>query len=218
MIVRRLGFGVLPFGLGSSTPKLVVHEQGAAVRDSVRVRELLSEILETNLKQPCIARVDEEASTDRPFRLANQVNKSDDKSMSRRDKLHETVRRAIEKDGWTVTHDPFYVPFGATVAEIDLGAERLIAAERGTDKIAIETKSFVSPSVLSEFHTALGQYLNYRRALKVIEADRTLILAVPRHVFEIFFQQAIINEILTEFAVKVLVFDVQTERVSQWKN
>lgn len=44
---------------------------------------------------------------------------------------------------------------------IDLGAESIAAAEREGQKIAIEIKSFLGASSISEFHTALGQYFNY---------------------------------------------------------
>ena len=47
----------------------------------------------------------------------------------------------------------------------DFGAEKMIAAERGNQLIAVEIKSFVGPSVVREYHGALGQFLNYRMAL-----------------------------------------------------
>ncbi|MEB3229940.1 MAG: element excision factor XisH family protein [Leptolyngbyaceae bacterium] len=44
--------------------------------------------------------------------------------------------------------------------EIDLAAETLIAAVRQQEKIAVEGKSFIASSNISDFHTALGQFLN----------------------------------------------------------
>ena len=43
--------------------------------------------------------------------------------------------------------------------QIDLAAENAIAAERGSEKIAVEIKSFIADSDISSFHTAFGQYL-----------------------------------------------------------
>ncbi len=43
---------------------------------------------------------------------------------------------------------------------IDLGAEKLLAAEKNGHKIAVEIKSFLGSSALSEFHLALGQFLH----------------------------------------------------------
>ena len=76
--------------------------------------------------------------------------------MSKRDFFHEAVCDALGKDGWAITDDPLKIEWGGATIKIDLGAERLIAAERGNEKIAVEIKSFLSPSPLSEFHTALG--------------------------------------------------------------
>ncbi|GBE92581.1 fatty-acid oxidation protein subunit alpha [Nostoc cycadae WK-1] len=59
-----------------------------------------------------------------------------------------------------------------------MGAERLIAAQRDQEKIAVEIKSFLAPSNLSEFHTALGQFLNYRIVLREKQPERELYLAV----------------------------------------
>jgi hypothetical protein len=40
---------------------------------------------------------------------------------------------------------------------------------------------------ITEFHTALGQFLNYRSALKLVEPERVLYLAVPEDVYNEFF-------------------------------
>ena len=66
--------------------------------------------------------------------------------MARRDIYHDTVKRALEKDGQKITHDPFPLVVGNKRLSVDLGAERLISAEKGTDKIVIEIKSFIGQS------------------------------------------------------------------------
>ncbi len=96
-----------------------------------------------------------------------------------KDKLHEIVKNALEKDGWVVTHDPFFLHTKPRRQEIDLGAEKVIVAERGSDKIAVEVKSFVNKSNLYDFYEALGQYISYRIGLRLQELDRILYLAIP---------------------------------------
>jgi XisH protein len=59
-----------------------------------------------------------------------------------RDLFHENVKEALIKEGWLITNDPLSFKIGNVQVQIDLGAERLIAAERGSDKIAIEIKTF----------------------------------------------------------------------------
>ncbi len=73
-----------------------------------------------------------------------------------RDKYHYAARIALEKDAWIVTNDPLELSFKQADFEIDLAAERLIAAERGLEKIAVEIKSFLGKSAISEFHTTLS--------------------------------------------------------------
>ncbi len=137
--------------------------------------------------------------------------------MATRDRLHLIARRVLEKDGWTITHDPFPVPFGTAFDEIDLGAERLIAAEKGMERIAVEVKSFLGKSLMSEFHTALGQFINYRAALAIKDPERKLYLALSEDAYRAFFLQDIVQDILTQHEVRLIVFNRQHERIVLWK-
>ena len=94
--------------------------------------------------------------------------------MPAKDLFHQLVRTALEQEGWTITHDPYHIDLGFVDLYIDLGAERLIAAIKDNEKIAIEIKTFLSASTISEFHTAIGQFINYRIALEAEESDRIL--------------------------------------------
>jgi XisH protein len=44
--------------------------------------------------------------------------------MSRRDGLHEFVRRTLEKDGWIITDDLLILVLEQTLLKADLGAEK----------------------------------------------------------------------------------------------
>jgi hypothetical protein len=48
--------------------------------------------------------------------------------MSRKDRFHQAVRKALKKAGWTITHDPLPLKVGNLRLQVDLGAEKLIAA------------------------------------------------------------------------------------------
>lgn len=95
-----------------------------------------------------------------------------------RDLIHKTVKEALEKDGWKITHDPYPIKVGGFEMEIDLGAEELVAAEKGGEKIAVEIKSFVGYSKVYDFHLAVGQFFDYRRALREKEPDRVLYVGI----------------------------------------
>jgi len=135
-----------------------------------------------------------------------------------RDRFHQVVRTALERDGWEITHDPFRIKVGGVDMEIDLGAERLLAAERGEEKIAVEVKSFlVGTSAISEFHTALEQFINYRVALRQKEPKHLLYLAIPNLVYNSFFQLDFPASVLQENAVKIIVYDIELAQIIQWK-
>ncbi|MCV3215738.1 XisH family protein [Plectonema radiosum NIES-515] len=126
------------------------------------------------------------------------------------------VRKALEKEGWKITADPYEVNVDDVDFEIDLAAEQLLGAEKEGQKIAVEIKSFISPSNVSEFHTALGQFLNYRDALDKIEPERQLYLAVRVPIYESFFQRKFITSAVTKYQLRLIIYDVQEEVIRQW--
>jgi len=138
--------------------------------------------------------------------------------MPARDFYHDTVRNALVKDGWTITHDPYPLKLGQKDLFIDLGAEKVIAAEKGNDKIAVEIKSFVGRSVINDAENALGQYLIYRKLLMKKEMDRVLFMAIDREtLIDVFSDE--LRELLTkDFEVRLLVFDKDSEEIVEWQN
>lgn len=133
-----------------------------------------------------------------------------------RDTFHQAVRVALEKAGWNITHDPFAFEFGETNFEIDLGAESLIAAEKETELIAVEVKSFLSKSALFDFHLAMGQFLNYRFALEQTAPKRKLFLAIPEDAYFDFFQRPFVQKILTHHSVALIVYNAESEVILLW--
>lgn len=136
--------------------------------------------------------------------------------MPANDLFHDAVKTALIKDGWLITADPLPITVGGVDFYIDLGAEKLIAAERGNEKIAIEIKSFLSNSIISEFHAALGQFLNYQLALQETQPDRQLYLAVADDIYQYFLSKPFIQSALRKYQVATLVFDPETEEVMAW--
>ncbi len=134
-----------------------------------------------------------------------------------KDVFHQQVKHALIKDGWKITHDPLTIRISEAVKlQIDLAAETAIAAERDSEKIAVEIKSFISDSDISSFHTALGQYLNYCQALEEQEPDRVVYLAIPVETYEDFFQLSFIKRALSRYQVKLLIYDPKLEEIKEW--
>jgi XisH protein len=133
-----------------------------------------------------------------------------------RDLFHFQARRAIEKDGWTITDDPLDLTVGEVELLADLGAERLIGAERGNEKIAVEIKSFVNQSPVSEFHKAVGQYENYRLSLEELDPLSKVWLAIPDEAWNDFFQRPFIQKAISRYQIEFIIFDPYTEEIIQW--
>jgi XisH protein len=137
--------------------------------------------------------------------------------MSAKDKFHDVVKAALQKDGWQITHDPLVLRIqGIADLYVDLGAEKLIAADRRGEKIAVEVKSFIGTSAISEFHTAIGQFINYRYALELQEPERVLYLAVPLNVYNVFFVKTFINFVVQRSQINLIVYDVEKEEIAEW--
>jgi hypothetical protein len=133
-----------------------------------------------------------------------------------RDHDHDSLRNALTNDGWTITDDPLHIRFGVTDMYVDLGAERLISAEKGDEKIAAELKSFIGSSTVTDLHLALGQFFVYLMALKRKEPERTLFLAVNEETYEDVFSEGLGQELLIEYKVPMIIFDVQKEVIVRW--
>lgn len=136
--------------------------------------------------------------------------------MAARDLFHESVKIALQKENWVITDDPLKVETGGAKFEIDLGAERLLAAEREGEKIAVEIKTFLGDSPITDYHAALGQFLNYRLALEFKEPERKLYLAVPVAVHEAFFQREFLQISVERHQVNRIVYDPVNEVIVQW--
>ncbi|MBW4630537.1 MAG: XisH family protein [Iphinoe sp. HA4291-MV1] len=135
-----------------------------------------------------------------------------------RDLFHNIVRSALEKDGWMITNDPLNIRCGGVDIQIDLGAEYLLAAQKAGEKIAVEIKNFVSASKISEFHMALGQFINYRTALRTEDPNRTLYLAIPLAIYNDFFNLPFTQTVVRENQLKLIIYNVDTEEIVQWSN
>ena len=136
--------------------------------------------------------------------------------MPAKDIFHNCVKVALIKDGWNVSHDLYSLKIGKKDLFIDLGAEKLIAAEKDSTKIAVEIKSFVSPSEIQDLENALGQYVLYQNVLQRIDPNRTLHLAIRESVFHKLFEQEVGQILLENKVLKLLTFNPETEVITKW--
>lgn len=136
--------------------------------------------------------------------------------MPARDIYHNQVKNALIKAGWKITDDPLSIQFGGIDLYVDLGAEKLIAAEKDEQQIAVEVKSFQSASLTSEFHTTVGQFINYRIALENEGFKHTLYLAIPLEIYNSYFQRELPKTVIQQYQFKLVIYDIDTQEIVKW--
>ena len=135
-----------------------------------------------------------------------------------KDIYHNLVRQALENEGWTITHDPFYLPLGlgGKKVEADLGAEKFIAAEKNMEKILVEIKSFITSSNINELHKSVGQFDFYALVLEGLEPDRVPFLAMPEDAYEDLIREPIVQTFLRRHKVNLITYNIQTSLIDEW--
>ncbi len=136
--------------------------------------------------------------------------------MPNRDRYHDVVRRALEKDGWLITDDPLRLRWGRQDMYVDLAAEKLLLAIKDEQQIAVEIKTFGGPSSIADAQKSLGQYFIYLSVLKRLEPERKLYLALHEEVYEDFFTEPLGEILLSDYKVPIIVFDPVREVISRW--
>jgi hypothetical protein len=139
-----------------------------------------------------------------------------EKQMPINDSIYLPVKNALIKDGWTITHDPYAANFGSVKIFADLAAEKLLGAERGTERIAVEIKSFIGPSPIHDFEEAIGQFLLYFSLLKRVDEGRKLYLAISQDTDDELFSREGIQVAVDDYNISRIVVNLQEEEVASW--
>ncbi len=138
--------------------------------------------------------------------------------MSAKDIVHDIVRDALEKDGWLIIRDPLFLRVSDKIGIfLDLAADKFLIAEKETLKVAVEVKSFIGLSAVTDFHLAVGQFLNYRLALEEIEPNRILYLAIPDDIYYNFFQDSFIQKVIENYLIKLIIINSKTREIILWR-
>lgn len=132
--------------------------------------------------------------------------------------IHEAVKKALIKDGWSITDDPFRIKLmeDNRNLEADLGAEKFFSAKKGTERIVIEIKTFSGASILNQFHGALGQYLVYRSALKEANINRELYLAISINTYDEIEEIRFLKKLIDQFDLKLIIVDLVDRTLLRW--
>jgi hypothetical protein len=91
-----------------------------------------------------------------------------------------------------------------------------IAAEKAGRKIAVEVKSFLGRSPMTELERALGQFAIYRFAISRDEPDRALFLAIPDTAYDAVLDTADARDLIMAMNVRLLLYNTETEQIVRW--
>jgi hypothetical protein len=132
------------------------------------------------------------------------------------DSTHDAVRNALVKDGWTITDDPFTLDYAGVSVLIDLAGERLVAAERGSVRIAVEIKTFAGQSPVRDYRDALGQFDLYRMMLEDLDPDRKLYIATSETAYGKLFGMEAIRRLNAKRPLPPVIVRIPSGEVVQW--
>jgi hypothetical protein len=133
-----------------------------------------------------------------------------------KDIIHTPVRKALEKAQWTITDDLYTMVYAEFIMYADLAAERMIAAERGTEKIAVEIKSFIGRSAVQDVKEALGPYVMYLTYLAELEPERKLYLAISMKAYHDIFSLEAVQLLVKRFTIPLIVVDIERQEIVVW--
>lgn len=137
--------------------------------------------------------------------------------MPAKDIYHDAVKNALVKDGWIVTDDPFKLKLGLRELFVDLGAKKLLSAQKDEKKILVEIKSFTNPSPVADLEQALGQYIIYSNILEEQKSQAILYMAIRYDTYCQIFSEPIGLLVTKKNHVNLLIFDHQKEEIIEWK-
>lgn len=133
--------------------------------------------------------------------------------MPAKDKYHDTVVNALQKDGWTIDTEQYLLIVENRLLWIDLHATNL-QMQRA---ILIEIKSFLSASQVDDIANAIGKYVMYRAIIEQKNIDLELYLAIPRQAFDGIFSEKLGTLLREKLNILLLVFDIDSEEIIEWR-
>ncbi len=133
-----------------------------------------------------------------------------------KDVIHDAVKEALENDGWTVTAEHYTIRYEELTIFPDIAAERMLAAQRGLQKIVVEVKSFLGRSTVYEVKDALGQYVIYQTYLAEVEPERKVYLAISTKTYHDTFQLKAVQRLVQRFGVLLIVVEIEQKEIAAW--
>lgn len=134
----------------------------------------------------------------------------------RKDAIHDPIKQALINDDWTIIREHHRLSYKEVRLGVDISAKKTIIAEQDERKILIEVKSFSGRSFIQQLQAAIGQYRVYRDVIIFNQLDFELYLGISEDVYTLFFTRPGTQDLINANQIKLLVVDIENEKVIQW--
>jgi len=130
-----------------------------------------------------------------------------------KDRHHDVVVRALQKDGWTILAEQIALSMPARRLWIDIRAQK----EAQNALILVEVKGFDTvASPVAYLADAIGQCVLYQAILEYVGITDQLYMAVPAAAFEGILGEEIGRQAIRKAQIRVIVFDAEQEEIVRW--
>lgn len=138
--------------------------------------------------------------------------------MAATDKIHQPVKNALIKDGWTITAEPYSIAVEDDHEDdylfADMSAERTTPDNR-VQMIVVEVKTFGRRSLIHAPEEALGQYRIYRRYLAETLPDCKVYLALSDKAYDLLQKRPTFRFLMRHREFALIIVDVDREEIRQ---
>jgi len=130
-----------------------------------------------------------------------------------KDHYHDTVKRALRKDGWIILDDQYFIGTEARQLWVDLHIEDAA----GQRRLLVEVKSFLGgESAVENLANAIGKYQIYEAAIAIRKLQLPLYLAIPIRAYEGIFSEDIVTELTRNIEINLIIYDPENEVIVRW--
>jgi hypothetical protein len=130
-----------------------------------------------------------------------------------KDYYHDTVKRALIKDGWEINREQVLFIIADRHIWIDMEASKTSEGQ----KILVEVKGFQGPSQVDELMDAVGKYTVYRAVINETGGQAIpLYLTIPDEAYQRILSERIGVIARQQAQIKLLVFDPGREEIRVW--
>lgn len=133
--------------------------------------------------------------------------------MPAKDHYHDTVKRALIKEGWTILDEQYFIGTETRQLWVDLHIED----KAGEQRLLVEVKSFLTgESAVENLANAIGKYQIYEAAIAIRELELSIYLAIPIQTFDGIFSEGIVQALIRKINLRRIVDDPVNEVIVQW--